>query len=69
MNTTRKLIVSLVILVAVGVTAAAAWAAAPANTAPPTITGTPQKGQTLTAHHGTWTGSPTAYAVTQRTSA
>ncbi len=34
----------------------------PANTLPPTITGTPQQGQTLTEAHGAWTGSPTSYA-------
>ncbi|HWX96416.1 MAG TPA: choice-of-anchor D domain-containing protein [Solirubrobacteraceae bacterium] len=34
---------------------------APVSSAPPTITGTPQQGQTLTEHHGTWTNAPSGY--------
>jgi hypothetical protein len=35
--------------------------AAPRNTSPPTITGTPQEGQTLVGDRGQWSGSPTDY--------
>ncbi len=40
----------------------AASAAAPSNTTPPTVSGTPQAGKTLTADPGQWTGSPTGYS-------
>ncbi len=39
----------------------AASRVAPSNVSPPTITGTPKVGQTLTAQNGTWDNSPTAF--------
>jgi hypothetical protein len=49
------------LLGAICVWAAPAAAAPPANTSPPTITGTARVGETLTAQNGTWTNSPTAF--------
>lgn len=45
-------------LVAVG---SAAPQQAPLNTTPPTITGMPRQGATLTAQNGTWENNPTAF--------
>jgi acid phosphatase type 7 len=40
----------------------ATYTPSPVNTATPTITGTPQQGQTLTEHHGAWTNEPSSYS-------
>jgi hypothetical protein len=39
----------------------AAGQAKPVNSSPPTITGTPQEGKTLTGNRGTWDNTPTDY--------
>ena len=46
----------------VATTGQAASSVAPVNMVPPTISGTPQVDQTLTASNGTWSNSPTSYA-------
>ncbi|MGZ4333206.1 MAG: hypothetical protein ACXVRJ_02890 [Gaiellaceae bacterium] len=65
-------LVSLVVLVAVALLGAAtggqaATATRPANTSPPTISGTPAEGSALTADPGTWSGTtPITYAYQWR---
>ena len=52
----------LALVVSLGAGAgSAAVSAAPTNTSPPTITGTPQAGQKLVGHRGQWSGNPTDY--------
>jgi hypothetical protein len=57
-------VLTLVVLAALlaGAGAQAMRDAAPVNTVPPTISGTPTVGQTLTASEGTWSNSPTSFA-------
>lgn len=55
-------IVAAVVALAVSGTGAALSTAAPVNTTPPTISGTPQNGSTLTADRGKWSNSPTSFS-------
>src|SRR5216684_2298896 len=55
-------IVAAVVALAVSGTGAARSTTAPSNTSPPTITGTPQQGATLTAQRGQWSNNPTSYS-------
>ena len=57
-GTTLALVIGLGVFAGAGV---AASSAAPVNTSPPTIAGTPQEGQKLTGNRGTWSNSPTKY--------
>jgi len=58
---------TLVLLNVVGqVLARAGEGISPVNTAPPTISGTPRDGETLTADRGAWSGEPLAFAYQWR---
>jgi hypothetical protein len=53
-------------LLALAAVSAAATKAAPVNSEPPSISGTPQVGQTLTASTGTWNPTPSSFAYQWR---
>jgi hypothetical protein len=57
----KRLTPLIALLVALGISAGAASAATPANSAKPTISGTEKSGSTLTASNGTWSNSPISY--------
>jgi hypothetical protein len=61
MNKTKLALVALLAAGITGILAAVAGAATPQNTSPPTISGTPKVGSTLTANDGTWANSPTSF--------
>jgi hypothetical protein len=58
MGTTLAMALGLGVFAGAGT---AASSAAPKNTSPPTLTGTPREGQVLTGDKGTWSNSPTDY--------
>ena len=58
----RQLLIASVVIAGAGALVSSALGAAPSNTAPPTIGGTPTVGETLTASDGIWSNSPTSFA-------
>ena len=62
MRILRTLCLALLVAAGLATSVSAASAAAPSNTRLPSISGKAQDGQLLTAHNGSWTGSPTSFA-------
>lgn len=62
MRIATRAVGAVAIVVALGIFAGSAAAAAPQNTAAPTISGTAKEGSTLTAQEGTWSNTPTSFA-------
>ncbi|MFN2471297.1 MAG: hypothetical protein ABR583_10005 [Gaiellaceae bacterium] len=58
---TKRVIIGILSVLAVGVTAGTAAAVPPENTALPAISGTEREGSILTASRGSWANSPTSY--------
>jgi Ig domain of plant-specific actin-binding protein len=61
MTKTKLAFVALLAAGVTGILATVASAATPQNTSPPTISGTPKVGSTLTANEGTWANAPTSF--------
>src|SRR3954453_8305160 len=62
MRRTKLALVALLTVAGIaGILTAVAGAATPTNTSPPTISGTPKVGSTLTANEGTWANAPTSF--------
>jgi hypothetical protein len=59
---TRLLTLAAIVAAVVVGGASARGAAAPVNSTPPAVSGTPKVGESLTVSNGTWTGTPTSYA-------
>jgi hypothetical protein len=57
-----SILVPLLLVLAAAIFVATASAAAPSNTAAPTISGTAREAQTLTASNGSWNNSPTSFS-------
>src|SRR5262249_50556664 len=63
----RKNVVAILLFSLIGVGSAVAATSPPQNTSPPTTSGVPRQGETLTADPGTWSGTqPITFAYWRR---